>query len=220
MRFDVADAAPTDELNRILWHDARGWSTQYPGPSHAIFFPMSVDVRDEDREASKLPGPLQGLRLRAAVADTLAEGGPMGINRRAFLEIGGLASLVTRMSVNIQSTSVVDSGADFLQLTEAGGPPPKRARVEFIVPYASDNVGVVVVDGVETGRQMTGWVLDSEETPTVQAVEPIPLGHKIALRHINSGEMVVEYGLAIGQSIAGIDKGRHVHVHNVKSRRW
>jgi len=50
MRFDVPDAAPSDLLNRILWHDARGWSTPYPGVRHALFFPMSVDLADDQRE--------------------------------------------------------------------------------------------------------------------------------------------------------------------------
>ncbi|HEX8725576.1 MAG TPA: alkaline phosphatase family protein [Gemmatimonadaceae bacterium] len=50
MRFDVPDAAPSDALNRILWHDVRGWNTPYPGVRHALFFPMSVDLPDSDRE--------------------------------------------------------------------------------------------------------------------------------------------------------------------------
>ncbi|MCW5963636.1 MAG: bifunctional YncE family protein/alkaline phosphatase family protein [Bryobacterales bacterium] len=50
MRFDVPDAAPTDKLNRILWHDVRGWDTPYPGVRQAAFAPLSSDVDDEDRE--------------------------------------------------------------------------------------------------------------------------------------------------------------------------
>ena len=50
MRFDVPDAAPSDELNRILWHDVRGWRTPYPAVRHALFFPMSVDLSDDERE--------------------------------------------------------------------------------------------------------------------------------------------------------------------------
>jgi DNA-binding beta-propeller fold protein YncE len=62
MRFDVPDAAPSDALNRILWHDARGWSTPYPAVKHSLFFPMSVDISDDEREEraparSKLKDP-------------------------------------------------------------------------------------------------------------------------------------------------------------------
>jgi YVTN family beta-propeller protein len=51
MKFDRPDAAPSDQLNRILWHDARGWSTPYPGVKRSLFFPMAVDVADDEREA-------------------------------------------------------------------------------------------------------------------------------------------------------------------------
>lgn len=50
MNFGVPDAAPSDRLNRILWHDARGWSTPYPGVRHSVFVPMSVDLEDDERE--------------------------------------------------------------------------------------------------------------------------------------------------------------------------
>jgi YVTN family beta-propeller protein len=50
MRFDVPDAAPTDRLNRILWHEARGWNTPFPGVRQSLFFPMSRDLADDERE--------------------------------------------------------------------------------------------------------------------------------------------------------------------------
>src|SRR5262245_22354340 len=53
MNFGDPDAAPTERLNRILWHDARGWRTPYPAVKRSLFFPMSVDVEDEDRAERK-----------------------------------------------------------------------------------------------------------------------------------------------------------------------
>ncbi|HEX7977440.1 MAG TPA: hypothetical protein VF461_02460, partial [Gemmatimonadaceae bacterium] len=50
MRFDVPDAAPSERLNRILWHDARGWKTPYPTVKRSLFFPLSIDIADEDRD--------------------------------------------------------------------------------------------------------------------------------------------------------------------------
>ena len=50
MRFDVPDAAPSDALNRILWHDARGWGTPFHGVRHSLFFPMSHDLADDERQ--------------------------------------------------------------------------------------------------------------------------------------------------------------------------
>jgi DNA-binding beta-propeller fold protein YncE len=55
MILDRPDEAPTEKLNRILWHDARGWSTPYPKVQRSLFFPMSVDIPDDDREVKKKP---------------------------------------------------------------------------------------------------------------------------------------------------------------------
>jgi DNA-binding beta-propeller fold protein YncE len=43
MRWEVPDAVPSDELNRILWHNAKGWQTGFPGVRQSVFAPMSVD---------------------------------------------------------------------------------------------------------------------------------------------------------------------------------
>ncbi len=50
MRFDVPDAAPTEKLNRILWHTMRGWETPYPGATRAVFAPFTLDLDDDERE--------------------------------------------------------------------------------------------------------------------------------------------------------------------------
>ena len=50
MLFDEPDAAPSERLNRILWHDARGWATPYPAVRSSLFFPLSIDIADEDRD--------------------------------------------------------------------------------------------------------------------------------------------------------------------------
>jgi YVTN family beta-propeller protein len=49
MRFDVPDAAPSDKLNKILWHDVRGWNVPYPGVKRGVFAPLSLDIDDDDR---------------------------------------------------------------------------------------------------------------------------------------------------------------------------
>jgi YVTN family beta-propeller protein len=54
MKFDVPDAAPSDRLNRILWHDARGWGTPFPGVRRSIFLPLAVDIDDDDRQEKEV----------------------------------------------------------------------------------------------------------------------------------------------------------------------
>ena len=50
-------------------------------------------------------------------------------------------------------------------------------------------------------------------------VEPIPRGHKVALRSIRCGEPIIKYGSAIGTATMDVAAGAHVHVHNVASTR-
>jgi len=50
MSFAGPDEAPAEQLNRILWHDAKGWTTLYPAVKHSLFFPLSIDIADDERE--------------------------------------------------------------------------------------------------------------------------------------------------------------------------
>ena len=58
----------------------------------------------------------------------------------------------------------------------------------FVVHNDSDTVGVVVVEDVKEGMDLTGWKMESDKTITVKALNDIPLGHKIALSDFNDGD--------------------------------
>ncbi len=90
----------------------------------------------------------------------------------------------------------------------------------FLVHDRHDTVGVVVVENVQAGQTLTGWVMDTDETVSLQSRDPIPLGHKIALKDIKKGDTLMKYGHDIGRAVADIGKGHHVHVHNAKTKRW
>jgi (2R)-sulfolactate sulfo-lyase subunit alpha len=91
---------------------------------------------------------------------------------------------------------------------------------DFLVHNAADSVGVVTVETVQAGQSLTGWVMDTDQTITVAALEAIPLGHKVALADIADGDTVLKYGHDIGRAVAPIRRGGHVHVHNLKTKRW
>lgn len=90
----------------------------------------------------------------------------------------------------------------------------------FIVHDKADTVGVVVVEDVKPGQKLEGWVMEGDATIHVEALDAVPLGHKIALKDIKNGDTIIKYGNDIGKAVAAIGKGRHVHVHNVKTKRW
>jgi (2R)-sulfolactate sulfo-lyase subunit alpha len=90
---------------------------------------------------------------------------------------------------------------------------------DFIAHHRSDNVGVAVVD-IPRGHTARGEFLDGGSVGEIVAGETIPLGHKIALRDFSPGDTVIKYGEDIGKAVAKIQKGAHVHVHNLKTKRW
>ena len=91
---------------------------------------------------------------------------------------------------------------------------------DFLVHDNYDAVGVVVVEGITAGQSLEGWVMDTDQTLSITVNDPIPLGHKFALRDISDGETVIKYGENIGRAVADIPKGNHVHVHNLKTNKW
>lgn len=89
----------------------------------------------------------------------------------------------------------------------------------FLVHVSDDVVGVAVQD-IEPGPNVAGRVQNGGGDISLEAVDRIPLGHKIALRDIPQGEQVIKYGTAIGRATQDIRAGQHVHVHNLKGERW
>lgn len=91
---------------------------------------------------------------------------------------------------------------------------------DFLVHEAVDGVGVVVVEGLKANQEITGWIMKEDETITIKILNDIPIGHKVALKDFAEGDTVIKYNTDIGKVVAPIKKGEHLHVHNVKTKRW
>lgn len=92
--------------------------------------------------------------------------------------------------------------------------------IHFVVHEEGDSVGTIVVEGVNRGDALTGWVMEQDKTMTLSTLGAIPIGHKVALRDLNKDDTVIKYGVDIGRAVAPIKAGEHLHVHNVKTKRW
>jgi (2R)-sulfolactate sulfo-lyase subunit alpha len=90
----------------------------------------------------------------------------------------------------------------------------------YLVHNTTDTVGVVVVEGLEAGQEAIGWLMETDETIRHTTKDAIPIGHKIALGDIADGDTIIKYGHDIGKAVAAIGEGGHVHVHNMKTKRW
>jgi (2R)-sulfolactate sulfo-lyase subunit alpha len=91
--------------------------------------------------------------------------------------------------------------------------------IDFLAHEKGDLVGVATLD-IKSGQTAKGVYMDSQESVEVKAVMDIPLGHKIALADMKVGDAVLKYSTDIGKVVAPIRKGEHVHVHNLKTKRW
>lgn len=92
--------------------------------------------------------------------------------------------------------------------------------IQFIVHDENDSVGVVTVEGLKTNDTVTGWVMDQDKLIDIKINQDIPIGHKLAIKKLNKDDTVIKYGADIGRTITNIKVGDHLHVHNVKTKRW
>lgn len=83
---------------------------------------------------------------------------------------------------------------------------------KVIILDDTDNVGTAIDDIAE------GETIESGKASVV-TVERIPFGHKVALKPLASGEVILKYGESIGLALGDIAEGACVHVHNVDSQR-
>lgn len=83
---------------------------------------------------------------------------------------------------------------------------PKVLRI-----HPSDNVAVAL-EPIEPGAEV------AFNGQRVQAKQPVPPGHKIALGAIRAGADICKYGWPIGRATAAIEPGAWVHTHNVSTK--
>ena len=86
--------------------------------------------------------------------------------------------------------------------------PPATADVLQLHP--NDDVAVALSPLEEGRRVALGGV-------EIALRQPIPRGHKFALRPLAAGETVRKFGWPIGRMTQAAAPGDHVHVHNVET---
>ena len=94
------------------------------------------------------------------------------------------------------------------------------SQTDLIIHDEKDNVAVVVIETTKKGQDCSAWIMENDKTVKVDSIADIPLGHKIALRDLKEGDTILKYGHDIGKVVKSIKKGDHVHVHNVKTKKW
>ena len=94
------------------------------------------------------------------------------------------------------------------------------ANTDIIIHDEKDNVGVVVIEKTTKGQEYNCWIMENDKSAKINSLSEILLGHKIALINLKEGDTILKYGYDIGKVVKSIKKGEHVHVHNVKTKKW
>lgn len=92
----------------------------------------------------------------------------------------------------------------------------KNKQSAAIVIKEMDNVATALRE-LKTGELVT--VRIGEEEREVVVKSDIRFLHKFALEDIKKGKKIIKYGQVIGETTRDIQKGEHVHIHNLRSLR-
>ena len=76
----------------------------------------------------------------------------------------------------------------------------------------TDNVAVCL-RAVQAGEPIT--VSSDGELSVVRTLDPVPMGHKVALIDMARGDAVRKYGEKIGTTLRDVRVGEHLHLHNM-----
>ena len=88
----------------------------------------------------------------------------------------------------------------------------KTEQTAFVID-ARDNVATALSPIVPGTVRLLG---DAAQE-TVEALEEVPKGHKIALHNLAAGDQILKYGISIGSATAPVEAGRWVHLHVMRS---
>lgn len=82
----------------------------------------------------------------------------------------------------------------------------------FFIINESDNVATATDDISPGFIPLFGC-----QSGTIEVMEPIARGFKVAIDDINAGSLIIKYGVPIGKAKQDISRGCCVHIHNMES---
>ncbi len=93
-------------------------------------------------------------------------------------------------------------------------------KPHFITHHQNDDCAVAVLENIKQGDWCEVWIMDNDETRKIKVSHDIPIGHKVVLKNLEKGSDIIKYGVVIGRLIDNVKEGDHLHVHNLKTKRW
>ncbi len=91
-----------------------------------------------------------------------------------------------------------------------------QSGVKALVMHERDHVATALEE-LKAGEIIEFRI--GEQLESLKLLDPIPFGHKLAIRDIAPGTEVRKYGEIIGRSTQAAPCGGHVHTHNLEGIR-
>ena len=85
-----------------------------------------------------------------------------------------------------------------------------------IIMAAADSVAIALDDLVPGDRVRTRSLLQ-ETVGELEVADSVPYGHKLSVKPVAKGSEVIKSGEVIGVASQAIERGEHVHIHNIVS---
>lgn len=89
---------------------------------------------------------------------------------------------------------------------------PMETNIDAIILNGTDNIAVCLRD-IAQGSVIR--IKTDAEICDIMAIDSIEYGHKIAITNIQKGLHIIKYSEVIGTAVVDIQKGAHVHIHNI-----
>lgn len=90
---------------------------------------------------------------------------------------------------------------------------PQEDREPRVLQIHPDDTVAVALDSINAGSSV------SVSGMRLVVSDDIPFGHKVAIREMKTDDWVIKYGEKIGVASRPINRGEHVHTHNLESSR-
>ena len=86
--------------------------------------------------------------------------------------------------------------------------------IEAIILKPGDNIGVALIT-LKPGESAKIYGQDTQ----VKITDPVPYQHKFSIISINTEDKIIKDGVVIAKATQDIEKGQHVHTHNMTGLR-
>jgi (2R)-sulfolactate sulfo-lyase subunit alpha len=107
-----------------------------------------------------------------------------------------------------------------VQMTQSAGLDKEECIPHVLAHNSADNLAVAVIEGLSAGTTAFGVITETDAPFEVHVKQDIPIGHKVALKDLKAGDTAIKYGQDVGRIVKDVAKGEHVHIHNLKTKRW